>query len=118
MANLYIEVFQVNSSNNYALDNPQFHESKYSDLGKLYRALVKEYGKCTGKLFNVGDNNKTQQIGWAFEKREYFDDTRRKKAIKNLTPTERDLNTFMCMTQVSVHVKPKEVLITEHFAKF
>jgi hypothetical protein len=38
--------------------------TRYTTTGDLYRACVKQYGKCLGKMY-VGED-KPQQVGWIF----------------------------------------------------
>ena len=45
-----------------------------NDSGVLYKALVKEYGRCLGKLYR-DYNGQTLVSGWIFEKRMQYDDS-------------------------------------------
>jgi hypothetical protein len=117
MSNLYIEIYQTNETAKFRIDNPKFEETKYSNKGALYRALEKEYGRCTSKIL-VETSGKPQQVGWSFEKREYYSDVGIGKPIKYLNKKERDSLTFMCGTYVSVHTALPEVTTKHYFAKF
>jgi len=51
-------------------------------IGEIYRAMQKEYGRCTGKVYidrredsdPEGTYPRTIAIGWVFEKREKYED--------------------------------------------
>ena len=63
-------------------------ETKYETPGKLYKALLKEHGRCISKVY-VDIDSTQKQIGWVFLKRRPYDDTPRE--------------TFLCETWVTVH---------------
>lgn len=114
MGNLFIEVVRSNVTKGYRITDPDFQETKYSDNGVLYKALVKEYGRCISKQYIemgkiIGYNNRVQ-IGWVFAKRETYTDAKK--------PIKKDRDTFICETWVSVHSKKPDIVTTPHFAKF
>lgn len=118
MSNLYIETVSLNANNGYHMGSPVFEETKYTNMGELYRALVKEYGRCSSKLY-IGDvSGKSVQIGWVFQKRVYYSDLRLNKSMRSLNASERDFYTFIKETQVSVHTAKSTTTVINHFAKF
>jgi len=118
MSNLFIEVTQINEDIKCRLNDPVVSETKFSNTGELYRNLVKEYGKCVSKQYIDDPDGNTQQIGWVFEKREYYSDMRVMKDIRSLSKFEKDVRTFMCTTWVSVHSREPETKVIPHFLKF
>ena len=50
-------------------------ESAYEDIGKLFRELQREHGRCTGKVFIDTKAGDRQHIGWVFEKKDEYTDT-------------------------------------------
>jgi hypothetical protein len=44
------------------------------DKGKLFKHLLKEYGRCTGKVYINGPHGAATPIGWVFQKRVQYDD--------------------------------------------
>ena len=51
------------------------YESAYetTEIGGLYRALVREYGRCTGRVYLDTQSRGTVAVGWVFLKRERYD---------------------------------------------
>jgi hypothetical protein len=114
MSNLYIDIAQTNETKHYRLYDSDFQESMYDDVGELYRALIKEYGRCVSKQY-IGEG---VQIGWVFEKRVKYDDVRAPKAFKHMTPVERDKCSFIMATWVGVHTEKPTKAVINHYAKF
>ncbi len=42
--------------------------------GEIYRWLVKEYGRCTGKVY-VHSPSGTKHTGWVFQRNDRYEDT-------------------------------------------
>jgi hypothetical protein len=79
------------------------YESFTDDAGKLYRDLVREHGRCTGKMYiDPKAGGKPRHIGWVFLKRRAYEDAPRK--------------TYLAETWVSVHTAKDTVTREEHFA--
>lgn len=52
-------------------------EESYSDtIGSIYRDCVREYGRCTSKVYQDTPNGKAKAIGWVFLKRMEYSDFR------------------------------------------
>lgn len=100
MSNLFIETVSVNRDKGYRINDPEFNETRFDHMGELYRELIKEYGRCTGKqyILDIGGNC-TVQIGWIFQKREKYTDCK---------------ETFLMETWVSIHTK-KPIINQEYF---
>ena len=56
----------------YGMGSSGVYESFADTPGELYRALQKEYGRCTSYVY-VGDENPIK-IGWVFQRREKYTD--------------------------------------------
>lgn len=79
-----IETSWINRTENYRIhDDVQPIKETYFDEdvtpGEIYRASLKEYGRCTGKVYIDVKNDDpalttVKQIGWVFEKRIKYDD--------------------------------------------
>ncbi len=74
-------------------------------IGKLYRMLVREHGRCTGKIYVDEPNGKARSIGWVFVKRKPYDG-------RNVTEPK----TYLHETWVSVHTGPDTVKRTVNYA--
>jgi len=46
------------------------------DVGALFRSLSREYGRCTSRVYIDGPATEPMAIGWVFQKRREYDDTR------------------------------------------
>lgn len=49
-------------------------ETDCTTTGELYRHLMIEYGRCTGKVYLDSKDGKVWHIGWCFEKKMKYDD--------------------------------------------
>ena len=45
-------------------------------LGKVFRYLQKEYGRCTSKMFVDLDDGSSKQVGWVFQKVTRYQDSK------------------------------------------
>jgi hypothetical protein len=75
------------------------YETFTDDVGKLYRSLVSEYGRCVGKVRIDPDG---RAIGWVFRKRMKYEDTR---------------DTYIREVWVTLHDEPDTVKVdrTHHY---
>lgn len=72
----------------------------YSELGNLYRELVREHGRCIGRVY-INDG---VPIGYVFLKRRAVEDYR-----------GNEPRTWLCETWVTVHTAPDTVTRTPHY---
>lgn len=49
-------------------------EAFTTDLGRLYRNCVREYGRCTGRVYAELVDGTSIPVGWVFVKRVEYDD--------------------------------------------
>ena len=63
----------VNADKNYLLCEPIYTEADGQTPGEIFRACRREYGRCTGSVY-VDTAEGTKRIGWAFQKRERYQD--------------------------------------------
>ena len=74
-----IETDIVNETKGYLLCDPIVEPladtwlGEDATMGEIYRASVKEYGRCTSKVY-VDTDDGTQPVGWHFVKRVKYDD--------------------------------------------
>lgn len=67
----------VNATEHYRIsDKLEPYEAWTDDAGKLFRTLQREYGKCIGSVYVDGEGGKPQKIGWVFQKRAKYEDTK------------------------------------------
>lgn len=74
MNNLYVNETWINASEHYRSGESEPYESFTDNLGELYRALVKEHGRCVGKMYVDRTDGTQIQTGWVFQKRRKYDD--------------------------------------------
>jgi len=63
-----------------ATENAEYGESEQyapytSNIGKLFKSLQKEFGRCISKVY-IDNKEKSNAIGWVFQKRTRYEDTR------------------------------------------
>jgi len=73
MSNILISEDWINKTNGWTVGSSGIYETFTDDKGQLYKSLVKEYGRCTGKVY-IDKDDTTLTIGWVFEKRVKYDD--------------------------------------------
>jgi hypothetical protein len=102
MTNLFVQEDFVNVTKGYRLGESDVYETDCETRGELYRAMQREYGRCTGRVYvddSTGENPKV--IGWVFQKRKRYDDSN---------------ETFLLETWVTVHAKPATKTISYSYA--
>jgi|SRR5262245_26684676 len=71
---IYTHEVYVNRSAEMRYGESEIEESFTDDVGTLYRALQREYGRCTGKVYITTKTEEAVPIGWTFQKREKYGD--------------------------------------------
>lgn len=99
--NLHISETMVNVTAGYRFgpDEHEITETFTDDPGELYRALQREYGRCTGKVY-VDTADGTKRVGWVFLKRAEYEDSS---------------ETFLQETWVTLHDAPDTVTRERHY---
>jgi len=75
----YTEVKEMEDSWGWDRVAYQFGESDWyepftEDLGKLFKSLRKEYGRCVSKVYQDAPDRTADPIGWVFQKRVKYQD--------------------------------------------
>ena len=68
---MYVQTTYLNATEGYVYGESDICEAFTDKPGKLYRSCVREYGRCSGRLY-VGSGT---PIGWVFVKRQKYEDT-------------------------------------------
>lgn len=71
--NLWVQESWVNATAGHRIGDSDVYESFTDDKGELYRAFVREHGRCQGRVY-IDKDGKAQAIGWIFVKRRQYDD--------------------------------------------
>lgn len=74
MSNLFIKETFVNQTKGHQFDQTRWYETYHTDTGSLFKSLQREYGKATAMY--VDKDGKQVKIGWVFEKRMRYEDSR------------------------------------------
>lgn len=76
---MWIKETFIDRTRNAQFGSSEWYEPFHADnIGALYRDLLKEYGRCTGKIYvdPKGGGQPIQQ-GWVFLSRQAYEDSRR-----------------------------------------
>lgn len=80
---LQIRETYVNQTRMCEFGRSEWFEPFTDNVGKLFRALQREYGRCTGRSYRDLGQDDTQAptvwTGWVFEKRMRYEDARGKR---------------------------------------
>jgi hypothetical protein len=76
MNNLYAREEWVNATEGHGLGESGVFETFTNKRGELFKALQIEYGRCVSKVFVDNEDGKTVAVGWVFQARRKYEDTR------------------------------------------
>jgi len=113
MANLWCKADYVDVTRGLRYGEDAACETFTDDRGELYRHCVREFGRCTGKVYidekQPDGAYKPRAVGWCFVKRVEYDDADRAQL-------RGKARTFLREVWVTVLSGPDTVTRTEHFA--
>jgi hypothetical protein len=75
---LQIKEVWVNGSADYLIGSSEWYEPFTDNLGKLFKSLRKEYGRCVSRVYQDAPDGTADPIGWVFEKNQRYTDTQEK----------------------------------------
>lgn len=87
---LYTRETVINRTENYNCGSSGVYETFADTPGDLYRACLRNLGRCIGSIY-IDKDGKATRVGWVFLKRERYEDTGQP---------------FLCETWVEVHTGP------------
>lgn len=75
---LWVRESFVNLTKGHMFGEGEPYETAYTfaEKGRLYKDLVREYGRCTGKMYRDRRSGPPQVVGWVFVKRMKYEDAR------------------------------------------
>lgn len=73
--NLWVDETWINTSENYFMGSSDAYETRHTDIGELFQAEQREYGRCVGKAWAEYEDGTSKQVGWVFQKRNRYDDS-------------------------------------------
>ena len=103
MSNLYVRENWIDVDRNCGMGSSDVYETMHDNTGDLYRALVKQYGRCVSRQYIDDKSGNTKQIGWVFQKRSKYEDCN---------------ETYLLETWVSVHDAPPTKSVEYHLHSF
>lgn len=103
MENLHALEIWVNATENYICGDSDIYETFTNDIGVLFRAFQREHGKCISKQYIDLKDGETRQIGWVFQKKRYYEDTK---------------EPYIAETWISVHTKQDTISRQSHYYNF
>ena len=62
----------INATEHYHMGEPEPYETYFTDRSHAYRELLREHGRCIGKMYV---NGRDEPVGWVFVKRDKYEDT-------------------------------------------
>ena len=73
---LWIQETYVNEDRHGICGETEPYETRYStdEVGRLFRFLQREYGRCSGRQYVDRKDGPAVQTGWVFEKRARYTD--------------------------------------------
>lgn len=72
---LYMSEVHINRTENYHMGDEYAYETIFESTGEMFRSIVKDLGRCTGKCYIDEKDGKRRQVGWVFLKRDKYEDT-------------------------------------------
>lgn len=68
----------INATEGYSFGYTDEPIEQYAEtIGELFRDMQEEFGKCIGKMYRDLADGGAEQIGWVFQKRMTYEDSRR-----------------------------------------
>lgn len=78
MATLEVHETFINETKGHHLGDSGWYEPYTEDLGALFRAMQREYGRCVSSMYiDIPGNVRPRKIGWVFQSRQQYEDTGR-----------------------------------------
>jgi len=94
--NIFIQESWIDATRNMNIGESDVCETFTDNVGELYRSLMKEHGRCIGRVYIDDKEGKVKSIGWVFQKRKKYEDCD---------------ETFLAETWVTLHdSKPKRTV--------
>ena len=69
------QMVNVTEGYRYGPDPGDMYEPFTDEIGRLFRAYQKEYGRCVSRVYVDVDGGEPIAVGWVFSKRVAYEDT-------------------------------------------
>ncbi len=84
----------------YRLGDSELYQAFTADIGKLFRSLQKEHGRCTSAVYHDREGQPPIRIGWYFQK------------LRKYTNCDK---TYLHGVWITLHNAPPTKTITYHY---
>ena len=72
-----VEIAMCNHTENYIIFEDVQEWDTCETIAEVYKAAQKEFGRCVSKMYiDTDDPNKPKHVGWVFEKKQKYEDTK------------------------------------------
>lgn len=96
---MFIEEVWTNETEGYGCGESGLYEPFTDNVGKLFKFLQKEYGRCQSSVY-VDKDGKAVKVGWYFQKRRKYEDCN---------------EYFLQGTWVTLYESKPDVEVTHHY---
>ena len=79
---LFIQESFVNLTEHHRFGDSEVYETHFESPSEVYKHALKEYGRCTGKMYIDRANGETIAIGWVFASRQTYEDHPKKTYLR------------------------------------
>lgn len=73
---MFVREEYFNETRGYRFGSSDWYEAYTDDVGKLFRDMQREFGRCRGKVYVDLPDGTAKQVGWTFEKKMQYEDYR------------------------------------------
>jgi len=90
---LYVQESFVNKTEGYRIGESDVYETRFDTPSDLYRSCLREYGRCTGKVYVTRMDGATEEnlhVGWTFLRSEGYEDDPEKRYLREVWVTVHD----------------------------
>ena len=98
--NLWINETWINATENYSSGESEPYETWTDSVGRLFRELQREHGRCQGSIYIDTEEGKAKRVGWVFHKRRRYTDCN---------------ETYLAETWITLHEKPPTKTVKYHY---
>ena len=91
---------QIDATRHISSGESEVYESCCATPAEVYRHCLKNYGRCTGKVYIDKKDGKSVHVGWVFVSRQKYDDCN---------------DTYLAETWVTMHKAKPTHTITHHY---
>jgi len=87
---LYVQESFVNKTKGDRFGDSEVYESRFETPSELYRHCIREYGRCTGKVFIDGNGDEVRHVGWTFLRSMEYEDSPKERYLREVWVTVYD----------------------------